>query len=156
MPTPPQTPALANIYAQPEVIARGLLIRGSGVLVCRNVAKGYCYLPGGHVEPGELAAEALAREFREETGLKVRVGPPTLIAEVVYPGGHEINAVFHVEHLAPLPDAIPSHEEGIAFEWLALAAVVDADLRPTAIKAWIVGGGADAEGVEFVSTREPG
>lgn len=152
MPTPPQT----NVYAQPEVIARGLLTRGSTLLVCRNVAKGYCYLPGGHVEPGELAAEALAREFAEETGLTVRVGPPTLVAEVVYGGGHEINAVFHVEHSASLPDVIPSHEEGIAFEWLELAAVVDADLRPTAIKAWIVGGGAAAEGVEFVSTREPG
>lgn len=155
MPTPPQTPPIANVYTQPEVIARGLLVRGSTLLVCRNVAKGYCYLPGGHVEPGELAAEALAREFAEETGLTIRVGSPTLIAEVVYSGGHEINAVFHVEHLAPLPDAIPSHEEGIAFEWLDLAAVVDADLRPTAIKAWIVGGAGSA-GVEFVSTREPG
>ncbi|CCC81661.1 mutT/nudix family protein [Thermoproteus tenax Kra 1] len=32
--------------------------------------------PGGHVEPGETPAEAVVREFEEETGLRVEpVGP---------------------------------------------------------------------------------
>ena len=31
-------------------------------------------MPGGHMEPGESATEACAREVWEETGLKVRIG----------------------------------------------------------------------------------
>lgn len=154
--TPPSQSAPKQTYAQPEVIARGLLTRGPAVLVCRNLAKGYCYLPGGHVEPGELAAESLVREFAEETGLKVNVGPPALVAEVVFgKGGHEINAVFHVEHRGPPPETVESQEPDIGFEWLDAAAIVDADLRPRAIKAWLVGGGLDHDsGVEFVSDRQ--
>lgn len=154
--TPPSQSVSNQTYAKPEVIARGLLTRGPAVLVCRNLAKGYCYLPGGHVEPGELAAESLVREFAEETGLRVNAGPPALVAEVVFgKGGHEINAVFHVEHRGPPPEVIESQEPDIGFEWLDAAAIVDADLRPRAIKAWLVGGGlAHDAGVEFVSDRQ--
>ena len=155
--TPPsQSSPAPRQYAKPEVIARGLLTRGSSVLVCRNLAKGYCYLPGGHVEPGELAAESLVREFAEETGLKVNAGPAALVAEVVFgKNGHEINAVFHVEHRGPPPEAIQSQEPDIGFEWLEAAEIVDSDLRPRAIKAWLVGGGhAHPGSVEFVSDRQ--
>ena len=56
-------------------------MHGSRVLLCRNVKHGYCYLPGGHVEFGESAAGALAREFLEESGLRVRVGNLALVSE---------------------------------------------------------------------------
>ncbi len=154
--TPPSQSGATPKYPKPEVIARGVLSRDSSVLVCRNLAKGYCYLPGGHVEPGELAAQSLVREFEEETGLSVRASTPVLIAEVLFgKDGHEINAVFHVEHRGELPEAVQSKESDIGFEWLEAAAIVDADLRPRAIKAWLVGGGLSQDsGVEFVSDRE--
>lgn len=139
----------------PEIIARGVLTRGSSVLVCRNLAKGYVYLPGGHVELGETAAEALAREFEEETGLVVKVGQCEAVAEVLFGQGHEINMVFHVEHPGELGDLIESKEDDIGFEWLEHAAIVDADLRPRSIKAWLVGGGdTPTNGIEFISDRQ--
>ena len=44
------------------------------VLLTRRADNGQWCLPGGHMEPGETAAEACAREVWEETGLRVRVG----------------------------------------------------------------------------------
>ncbi len=44
------------------------------VLLTRRGDNGRWCLPGGHMEPGESAAEACARELREETGLRAHVG----------------------------------------------------------------------------------
>lgn len=128
-----------------EVIARAVLIRNGRVLLCRNVSGGYHYLPGGHVEFGEPAAAALARELAEEAALSVRVGACALVSENVFRAGsrehHELNLVFHVEHAASDARAIVqvhSRETGIAFDWIELAAVVDLDIRPASAKAWLM------------------
>ncbi len=44
------------------------------VLLTRRRDNGRWCLPGGHMEPGESAAEACARELWEETGLRARIG----------------------------------------------------------------------------------
>lgn len=172
----PSTPTI-------EIIARGLCTTGSKVLLCRNVKGEYYYLPGGHVEFGEPANLSLAREFMEETGIHAEVGELMLVTEHSFinerPGKkdkphHEINLVFHVEHLE-LPEGhavdwdgdgetpatgeptgetqpveacppIESLEEQIAFDWVELAAVPDLDIRPPEIKAWLASDGqADEE-----------
>ena len=145
-----------------EVIARGLVLRGGDVLLCRNVDRGYLFLPGGHVEFGEPAADALAREFAEESDLAVRVGPLLLATE----GGfeqrgkrhHEINLVFHVEPArGPAPDRVTSRERQIAFDWTPLAAVLERDVRPQAIQAWLAAGGrGDPAGAGWLSEMRAG
>lgn len=135
---------MSNTPHRIEIIARGLALRGQHVLVCANRKQGYLYLPGGHVELGESSSAALVREFKEETGLTVVAGRLMLVSENAFTQQerlrHEINLVFHVEHHPTWPDVVPSLEPDIAFRWLDLAAVVDADLRPATIKAWIVAG----------------
>ncbi|MBY0262673.1 MAG: NUDIX domain-containing protein, partial [Phycisphaerales bacterium] len=100
-PTPAKKLGNTTEPAAIEFIARGVLIAGSRVLLCRNLKHDYLYLPGGHVEFGESAAAALAREFLEEAALPVRVGPLALVSEGTFAtkrrGHHEVNLVFHVE-----------------------------------------------------------
>ncbi|MDD7932198.1 NUDIX domain-containing protein [Actinomycetospora straminea] len=58
-------------------VVGALLVRDGRVLLCRRRADRAWYpgawdVPGGHVEPGESARDALARECVEELGITVR------------------------------------------------------------------------------------
>lgn len=123
-----------------EVIARAVVFHGERVLLCRNVKSGYHYLPGGHVEFGEPAAEALRREFTEETGVHVDVGTLLLTHEQVFNDGrkdhHEINLVFSAE-MQSGGDHVPSLEHEIAFDWAAMDKLDALDLRPRLLREWL-------------------
>lgn len=138
------------------MIARGVLLHGGAVLVCENLKHGYVYLPGGHVEFGESAAAALEREFLEECGAKVKTAHLLLADEGTFATKkrrhHELNLVFHVELVGGDPRRIKSLEKDIAFRWLDLAAVPEADLRPLAAKALLSAGVREpSQGAEWVS-----
>lgn len=150
-----------------EVIARGALIVDRWVLLCRSVEHEYSYLPGGHVDFGEAAAEAVEREFDEETGMRVRAGELLLVTEAAFStrgkDHHEINLVFHVEPENPTvlkhggdtpPPPVTSREPKIAFDWVELAAMPETDVRPEAVRAWLAALGNSAspkDGAEWVS-----
>lgn len=57
-------------------IAVGALVGPLGVLMCRRIPSSQWYpgkwdFPGGHIEGGETAAEALARELLEEVNIRI-------------------------------------------------------------------------------------
>ena len=60
--------------------AFGILQRGADIALVRitldDGTAPYVDLPGGAIDPGETAQQALVREFGEETGLVVTVGAP--------------------------------------------------------------------------------
>ncbi len=105
-----------------EVIARGVWIEGGKVLLC------------------------------QKTGIEVQVGTCVLVTEGVFQAGkrehHELNLVFHVQH-PPAP--VESKEDAIAFEWVDLAGLVELDLRPDAVKAWLASGGVTEKPVAWLS-----
>lgn len=124
-----------------EVIARLLIICNHHILICHSIEGGYGYLPGGHIEFDESAAEAARRELLEEAGLRCKVGDLALTSEVRFKTKkqvhHEINLIFHatleatmfhVEHGAPPP--VPSLEDHLAFLWVPLRELTQYDLRP--------------------------
>lgn len=157
-PTAKPEAAKATEPAAIELIARGVLIAGSRVLLCRNLKHDYLYLPGGHVEFGESAAAALAREFLEEAALPVRVGALALVSEGTFAtkrrGHHEVNLVFHVEQTGARRASadVKSQEAGLGLEWLDFGAIPESDIRPEAAKAFLLTLGTQPPGtIEFVS-----
>jgi len=70
-----------------DVVA-GVVRRRGRILIGRRRPEGLLgglwEFPGGKVEPGEMHADALAREVREETGVVVRVGRPIATVRHAY------------------------------------------------------------------------
>ena len=119
-----------------EVIARGVCVRRGRLLLCHSKGAPNTYLPGGHVEFDEAARESLAREIREEMGLKARVGRFLGVVEHTYRRKGkpqcEINLVFEVAipglSVAARP---PSQEDYIEFLWAPMK-----DLAASALEPW--------------------
>ena len=55
-----------------DVRAAGVLVRNGKILVQRETDGNEYALPGGHVQLGETTADALVREYKEETGADIR------------------------------------------------------------------------------------
>lgn len=71
-------------------VAAAVLVRDDGkVLLAQRLPAtpypGYWEFPGGKLEPGESAREALARELEEELGIAVTRAVPWLVQRYVYP-----------------------------------------------------------------------
>ena len=82
-------PALEKVI---EVVA-AVIERPDGAFLLAQrppgkVYAGYWEFPGGKVEPGEAAHDALARELHEELGIEVEQAYPWITREYVYPHGH--------------------------------------------------------------------
>jgi len=56
-----------------ELISRGVLYMNDKILLCHRKWAWNTFLPGGHIDEGESAKEALRREFLEEIGERVEV-----------------------------------------------------------------------------------
>jgi len=113
-----------------RLLARGVLRSGKFVLLAHNKKKKHTFLPGGRVAVGESAPRALEREFREETGLKVRV--TRFLGAVEHRCRrdgkltYEMNLVFLVECAGAKAgkdvESLESHLEFLWWEWARLGA----------------------------------
>jgi 8-oxo-dGTP diphosphatase len=79
---------------KPPVVGVGaIVLRGGEVLLVRRgrapAAKKWSF-PGGKVRPGERLRDACRREVREETGLRVRLGPIVGVFERIAEGRHYV------------------------------------------------------------------
>lgn len=100
-------------------VVAAVIIRDGCVLTCRRNAErsagGLWEFPGGKVEPGESAEEALIREIREELGVDIEVGE--LIHRATTPT--DTAPVDLSSYAARLTDAVPtSSTDHDALRWL--------------------------------------
>jgi 8-oxo-dGTP diphosphatase len=89
-------------------------------------AAGVWALPGGHVEAGELLAEAVVRELREETGLEGTCGRLVNYAEVMADDIHFVILSFEVTALERT-DPVAGDDAAEA-KWVPLADVAELPL----------------------------
>ena len=75
-----------------------LIMRGGEVLICQRRPDQPMALqwefPGGKIEPGESAEEALARELDEELGIRATIGPPVTRIRHNYRNGGAVDLQF--------------------------------------------------------------
>jgi ADP-ribose pyrophosphatase YjhB (NUDIX family) len=129
-----------------EILARGVCVRGGRLLVCQSKGAPNTYLPGGHVEWRERAADGLAREIMEELGRRAVIGDFLGAVEHTFiQNGErhcEINLVFRMEvEGVDVRRAPESVEDWIGFKWISLTQLGGCRLEPyplrTLIPAWL-------------------
>lgn len=126
---------MSNSEQSVELLARGVCIRADRLLVCRTGNAPIVYLPGGHIEFGECARTALAREIQEELGCPAQPGrflggiQHTFIQKQCR--HWEINLIFLMEVRDLTSDAPPvAAEKHLSFAWIPLDRLADAKLEP--------------------------
>ena len=102
---------------------RGLVTNAAGeVLLVKHTYLAGWYMPGGGIERGETAEQALARELVEEAGVRL-VGRPRLVSmhsnHVKYPGDHVL--IYRVTDWEPCPAT--SRGEIAERGWFAVGAL---------------------------------
>jgi 8-oxo-dGTP pyrophosphatase MutT (NUDIX family) len=107
-----------------DAAGRVLFVRKRGTTVFMQ--------PGGKPEPGESAAQALARELEEELGLVVAVADleplGTFEADAANEPGHRV--VADVFRVPAQPDDVSARAEIEELRWIARAEASDLSLAP--------------------------
>lgn len=118
-----------------EVIARAVIVSENQLVVCKAKGRDSYFLPGGHVEFGELAKDALVREIKEEMGVDATVGEFIDVVENIYEQDgmkhHEVNLVFSVQIDKT---NIVSQEEHIDFSLVDITELLNIKLLPERVK----------------------
>ena len=117
----------------------GLAVHDGRLLIEHNVRHGFCFVPGGRVEYGENAVQALSRELDEEFGGDVQIGRLVIVADNLF----ELNGLryqevgmyflmnFHPGHyILGREGHFEAEEPNLVYQWLPLNELEEMKLMP--------------------------
>ncbi|MFQ3244729.1 MAG: 8-oxo-dGTP diphosphatase [Arenicella sp.] len=108
--------AVGVVYNQ-----QGLVLVGQRTVKDRYFQK--WEFPGGKLEVGETVEQALAREFLEETSIRILSSKRLMLVEHDYPDRHVRLHVHTIKHFAGDAES----KEGQALKWVSLEELNDLD-----------------------------
>lgn len=124
-----------------HLIVRGLILKSNYILLLRpssdnkDFLQELSFLPGGHVDQGEMAKEALKRELLEELNIEFQIKECLGALECTWNRKgelyHELNLLFIAD--APylnLNNPPISNEKHIQFFWHPIADLASLNLLP--------------------------
>jgi 8-oxo-dGTP diphosphatase len=116
-------------------LARGIFLRDGKVLLTRARGHRNTFLPGGHIEFGESAKDALKREVLEELGIACEIGKFIGIVEHKWLKkgvlNCELNQLFEANSYELNPAQDPtSKEPHLEFTWCEVDALDAYNLQP--------------------------
>lgn len=122
-----------------EILVRGVCVQNGKLLVCQSKKAANTYLPGGHVEWQEKAAEGLRREIEEELGVKavIREFLGAVEHTFIQKGKRhcEINLMFRMDIPCLSSDNTPEAcEHWISFKWIPLSGLGRNHLEPRPLR----------------------
>ncbi len=125
-----------------HLISRGLLLRGDDVILCRVKDAKWFFLPGGHIEDGESAKQALLRELQEEIGdADYNINSFIGVCENIFSleknvFQHEINIIFAVD--VPEKTSLETKEDHIEFVNIPQKDLLEYKILPTTLKEGVI------------------
>lgn len=156
---------MADLSYQERVRVRvnGLLVREDALLLVKIISpvtgKMVWIPPGGGLEYDESMEQCLAREFEEETGLKVETGMLRHINELLSPPYHAVEFYFEVQETGGTLrlGADPEHpdEEQILLDarFIPFDKFTDYEIAPEYVREQLVGElGPGNPGISFSPT----
>jgi len=118
-----------------EIITRAVILDKDKILLCKKKGNDYYFLPGGHIEFGETAEQALERELKEELNVSAEKFNYIGTIENFFTENdkkyHEIILVFHIE-AKNVTDKTP--EDHIEFSWVDIRSLKRETVEPVALK----------------------
>jgi 8-oxo-dGTP diphosphatase len=85
-----------------RLVSAALIVRGDDILICQRRRGQPMELkwefPGGKIEPGETAEQALARELEEELGIQAEIGEHVIGVRHTYRHGGAVDLQFFAVH----------------------------------------------------------
>lgn len=155
---------VASFKNETRIRVNGILNRDEAVLLVQlesPVTNELVWMPpGGGLQFGESMKRCLQREFREETGLEIKVGPLCFVNELVKPPFHAVECYFFVKqkggelHLGSDPELSEDDQLLKDLQWISVNKLVNKNVIPRNLKSLVQRSSSSAEWPDFYGPKE--